>query len=915
MIPLRLQIKNFLSYGDAQVIDFTPHNLICLSGKNGHGKSALLDAMTWALWGQARKTITSTRPDQGLLKLGQSTMLVCLDFIFNGQEYRVRREFSAIQGKINTKIDFGLIDTSVCTPGQSPMEYAKVIPLTGKTSRETQDTIEQTLNLDFESFVHSSFLRQGQASEFSKKSPKERKEILAAILGLKKYDALRQAALNKVRDAQNEKGARNAVLEKNREQLAQKTTIEQDCVTIQQALASTRDALAAHEKKQSELLHEAKKISDMQRERAIVAAHQQQLLEQKKSLLGTYHTEVVTWRSTHRKLRTMADPAQIDRKRQELLNLITRHQEELQKQLSLKQEILDLTMAINTRESMLKQHHAERTATTHTTLQQSRSELNEHTQQLTMLATHHEKLGRQQQALALALEQAHKDLATRTAQCAQATTIEEQFERRKAFYQRFSAQGTYLKGELATLERKQHDLHDDGPSSCPLCEQNLSAARKRFLKNQMLEQQTSLKRRLTRMGKVLVKLKEILIEQNTALAPLKKAREEASVIEARIKDTQSQIAILEQEIRGLSEQKNTFETRIKSITEKVTLLTEQHALSEKALAELLANDEACVTARTKKTVIELLVAKTTYTKDEHEAALKELALLAQEQEYLAHLKQEAAQQTSRKARVHELHASIHALDHSLKAVTTSLAQFEHLAHLETDHQKRTIKHQEEIQQLRTQHETLVSEQACITLKRETLAKLECECAEELARIASIDEQIADFQALALATGKDGIQALIIEQALPEIENEANTLLARLTNNQAHITIESLRDLKKGGTKETLDINISDSLGVRPYELYSGGEAFRIDFAIRIAISKLLARRAGTSLQTLIIDEGFGSQDEDGLSKIMDAIYAIQEDFAKIIIVSHLTSMKDQFPVHFMIEKEPSGSKVQVWQQG
>jgi exonuclease SbcC len=128
-------------------------------------------------------------------------------------------------------------------------------------------------------------------------------------------------------------------------------------------------------------------------------------------------------------------------------------------------------------------------------------------------------------------------------------------------------------------------------------------------------------------------------------------------------------------------------------------------------------------------------------------------------------------------------------------------------------------------------------------------------------------------------------------------------------------IESVRDLKKGGTKETLDIKISDSAGIRPYELFSGGEAFRIDFALRIAISKLLARRAGADLQTLIIDEGFGSQDEEGLSLIMDTLYAIQEEFAKIIIVSHLPHMKDHFPVHFVIEKYAGTSMVTVFEQG
>ena len=151
--------------------------------------------------------------------------------------------------------------------------------------------------------------------------------------------------------------------------------------------------------------------------------------------------------------------------------------------------------------------------------------------------------------------------------------------------------------------------------------------------------------------------------------------------------------------------------------------------------------------------------------------------------------------------------------------------------------------------------------------------------------------------------------------MPEIEQEANELLAKLTDNQAQIFIESLRDLKKGGAKETLDINISDTMGIRPYEMFSGGEAFRIDFALRIALSKMLARRAGTSLQTLIIDEGFGSQDEEGLAHIMDALYRIQDDFAKVIIVSHLPAMKDQFPVNFNIEKKPSGSVINIIEQG
>ncbi|MCX7912942.1 MAG: hypothetical protein N2506_08320, partial [Dehalococcoidales bacterium] len=79
-------------------------------------------------------------------------------------------------------------------------------------------------------------------------------------------------------------------------------------------------------------------------------------------------------------------------------------------------------------------------------------------------------------------------------------------------------------------------------------------------------------------------------------------------------------------------------------------------------------------------------------------------------------------------------------------------------------------------------------------------------------------------------------------------------------------------------RETLDITITDDLNTRPYEMFSGGEAFRINFAIRVALSRFLARRAGSPLPTLIIDEGFGTQDNTGMERLKEAIISIQNEF-------------------------------------
>ncbi|HNP74328.1 MAG TPA: SbcC/MukB-like Walker B domain-containing protein, partial [Kouleothrix sp.] len=178
-----------------------------------------------------------------------------------------------------------------------------------------------------------------------------------------------------------------------------------------------------------------------------------------------------------------------------------------------------------------------------------------------------------------------------------------------------------------------------------------------------------------------------------------------------------------------------------------------------------------------------------------------------------------------------------------------------------------------------------------------------------ARRRALAERKGLFDELTLAFGKKGVQALLIETAIPEIEREANHLLGRMTDNQMHLTFETQRDTKKGDVAETLDIKIADGLGTRDYDAFSGGEAFRLNFAIRVALAKLLARRAGARLETLVIDEGFGSQDAKGRERLVEAITSVQGDFKHILVITHIQELKDLFPVQIEITKTPQGS---VW---
>src|SRR5437016_6181678 len=95
MVPLRLRVRNFMCYQDeAPVLDFSGIQLACLAGENGAGKSALLAAMTWALWGRARDRVS----DDELITQGATEMEVDFEFALGTSRYRVLRKRSKKSG-------------------------------------------------------------------------------------------------------------------------------------------------------------------------------------------------------------------------------------------------------------------------------------------------------------------------------------------------------------------------------------------------------------------------------------------------------------------------------------------------------------------------------------------------------------------------------------------------------------------------------------------------------------------------------------------------------------------------------------------------------------------------------------------------------------------------------------------------
>ena len=164
----------------------------------------------------------------------------------------------------------------------------------------------------------------------------------------------------------------------------------------------------------------------------------------------------------------------------------------------------------------------------------------------------------------------------------------------------------------------------------------------------------------------------------------------------------------------------------------------------------------------------------------------------------------------------------------------------------------------------------------------------------------------------LARAYREIPVLIMENALPDVEDLGNELLGRLTGGRISVRFETQKEAKTTGTvSDTLDIIVGDELGERPYEGWSGAERFDVDLSIRLAISKFLAKRAGAKIETLIIDEGASCLDAQGREHFTQAINEIAKEFKLVLCITHIDELKEHFPQQLIVSKTPEGSRVEV----
>lgn len=907
MIPEELHLRNFLSHRESD-LDLRGVHIASLVGDNGAGKSALLDGITWAVWGRAR---TPYGHDDELVHHGETTVEV--EFVFRmpyqgGEEQRfriLRRREKPSRRAVVSVLDFQV---------QSETGWRA---LNGNSVRDTQNRIIEHLGLDYDTFINSAYLRQGHADEFTVQTPADRKRVLGVILGLDQWERYAERArqtLTTVQVQEKELVRRLTEIEKELARRAEyqamftqaETEAQEAAAHVQQAqedlnaLMRVQEQVVALRRQIEEIQRhkdeELTRLTGLQQQRS---HHQerretyQRLLEQAKAIesrLQEYQIALDEERAWSEKL---GRAARLQEKKAQAEKTLAREADKLRERIrGLEREVARKEQALVALRSGFEQDIREKQG---------------------QIRTLQDRLPSVE--FSGVLENLEGQLEY-TAQIAQ------ELEHARADLQQSQLNRTGLterNRQLKTLmeeTREQLDALAQAEASCPLCRQPLTPAHQEELLQQLQSegsamaeehrsntqqirdlqtQEAGLERQMREHDQTLrtrARLEQQIARMQQQLEQAQDARERISAIEAEITACQAQI---DAGNYGQAEREalNQIQTDITKIEKQLTTDDygrEARATLEKVLAELadLGYDVAAHDAL-KARARALGSAEGDYRELEkarvgvqgEEEALKRLALEC----------------TAQEQRLAQLALD---LDAQQAAIAALLPQLETLPQI-----------QRSVQVARNKE---VSARQMVGAARQQLAALDT----QERRMAQLKEQQmgltrrgAVLKELREAFGVNGIPAMIIEHTLPLFELEANRLLEQLSGGRMHVRFDTQRETKSGGIRETLDILISDEKGSRPYENYSGGEQFRVNFAIRVALARLLAQRAGMRPRALFVDEGFGSLDTDGRQRLVEAVKAVQDDFDLILVITHIEELRDAFPVRIQVSKTETGSFVEL----
>jgi DNA repair protein SbcC/Rad50 len=1010
MIPLQLSLKNFLSYSVAS-LDFTGLHTACICGANGAGKSSLLEGITWAIWGECRAT-----SEDDAISSGAMDVRVDFTFQMHGETCRVIRTRQR--------------DGSGGLEFQIQTAEGQFRTLTQKGIRSTQALIDEYLKIDYDTFINSAYLRQGKADEFMLKKPAERKQILADLLKLDRYEQLADRAKDSAKQYKLQVEVLTDNLADYRVQLAEIDGITQQQDQVKVEIAQLQQVQVAAEQELESIKTIARQRDTWQqqlnweqkRDRELIQAAEQiqvdlQLLTVEQNRLNGLLDRADEISSAYQEYLILQQQAEVLERQFDIHQAAQTQQQKLQQQLDRQTQALQLSLGTTQAELTLviqQEQELGDVLATAGDITKGLAELQVCRQRLAELdRLQVEVLPLQQERVTLAskidretakIQAKLNELIFREQQIKIKTNEHPQLvdrlnllgtqitelENKKVYQKRIEEKGL-VKGDhlqrldadvrnyqrqLIELDQKL-ELLATPDASCPLCdrpldedhwahvlttaksereniEQQISATQEEHSRydrerqalrseyqqltrdlagyDSLREQRGKLQAQLDAIAELQVNLQEIAnekiqieieIESKSYARELQTQLQELLVQLQATKYSEQNHALARGDVDKLrwveikQEKIKDAERRQKQSIEQKNKLELKITELETKITQLQTNSDL----RSELTEIDRQISELGYDRSHHQQVATNLRQSQSIQIQYQSVQQakQAYPQTLDRIQLLETNYSQN-LDNQQQAkleidrISAEIAKI-------PDTEDRIGSIELQLAQRRQQLDTNLSILGRLEQQLTQLEQIKSQLRSQEQQLDTYKQQQKIYDELSKAFGKNGIQALVIENILPQLEAESNQILSKLSNNQFHVQFITQKATKASRAKkanvknakfiDTLDIIIGDANGTRSYETYSGGEAFRINFSIRLALAKLLSQRAGTPLQMLIVDEGFGTQDREGCDRLIAAINAISADFACILTVTHMPQFREAFQTRIEVHKTNQGSQLQI----
>ncbi|CAN5652298.1 exonuclease SbcCD subunit SbcC [soil metagenome] len=856
MRPLTLRIKGFTSFRDEQTIDFTELDLFALWGPTGSGKSSVLDAMTYALYGEVER-VSGDRVSQisHLISQGQPRMTVELDFSCDGRSHRIARS-TAADGTSTARLE----------KQNEAGEWISFGPGADKL-REVKKLVVGLVGLDYDTFTRSVLLPQGKFAELLVGDAVKRREILTELLGLELFDRMAKRA-NEVR---KEEGMRADT---------KQTVVDQSFAGIDS------DALEAA---QSRLEKSESRVGDAERleEQLAGVVEQYNTIKSTGAALVTCRKEIQSFTSDFQ-----GYAAALERLEREAAAFTP-----------------DLEAATKNKAEARKV--AAQSQTERASFEKRWGSLD----RLASLAVHAQNLN----ALCAELERSERFLveARAAAKQSQLRIARAQKEVDGTGEVAAKAGAEVERSTAAHDEAHRHDrvgslVHDLGTGDpCPVCDRPLETIPS-FDSSELTSSAEDLKaaknaaeRANEAHGEAKIALAEAMRDNASAGDQTVRCTEAAD--EARTKhgkmlmeleealagklpdDPVAELELRNTDLRQLIERERHTESAHREALEGLSALHERHRRLEAEISSLRTRMESAGLEAALDRVaqasaeidrpdfssIRSLPTTATALADEAERTTK--ALLSLESDLDECLR-------SRRAEVDSL-------------VTTMTRAVPNELGVQGDDPGSILT------ELRRVHRVVAAEAALATERK---AELERKLEERRLledEIAGHREQQAAYAALQKELKADRIVQFLQAEALVVLASAATEHLRDLSSSRYRLIYEGDRffvvDAWNGDEK-------------RNVRTLSGGETFLTSLSLALALSEqiqLLSVTEKSRLDSLFLDEGFGQLDTDHLDVVVDAIEQLRASDRLVGIITHVAEVAERMPVRLEVSKSPRGSTI------